>query len=345
MTAILHFNNLSTHPRPLVAESPHHYAGKNAHKLSLDIPHDVYAISENSANNITCNYSLNNVGLLNKHLQKVNNCLVLNGVAIFNFESAEIRKRNLMRYRKRSGYILHFSDFMVHRVAPKLKVTQKVYYKLAKGKGRVLPLVEVLGRIVCCGFEIVEYREIKNRIWVCAKKVKDPIKGAKPSYGLVFKMRRVGENGKIIYVYKFRTMHPFSEYLQEYIYINNSLAKGGKFKHDFRITTWGRFMRKTWIDELPMLLNWLKGDLKIVGVRPLSEHYLGLYPENVRSLRSQVKPGLIPPFYADMPKTLEEVIQSEVEYINQYKKYGRVIDLKYLLKAIYNIFLKGARSQ
>jgi hypothetical protein len=45
-------------------------------------------------------------------------------------------------------------------------------------------------------------------------------------------------------------MHPYSEYLQEYIYENNKLQQGGKFNNDFCVTTLGRIMRKTWIDEL-----------------------------------------------------------------------------------------------
>lgn len=318
---------------------------KGNHEVNLDIPEDIKHISKSSIHFLVCNYSLNNVGLLNKHLQLVNGCLVHNGIVALNFESAEIRKRNLVSTKSKGRYIRYSADFLLHRVAPKIKLSQKIYYKITKGKNRALPLSEVLGRLICCGFDILEFKEIENNVWVLAKKIKEPIQGAKPSYGPIFKMKRVGKNGKAIYVYKVRTMHPFAEYLQEFVFKNNSLAEGGKFKHDFRITTWGRFMRKAWIDELPMFLNWFKGDLKLVGVRPLSEHYLSLYPQSVRSLRLQVKPGLVPPFYADMPKTLEEVIQSEVKYIEQYKKYGFFTDVKYLLKAFYNIFIKGARSQ
>ena len=65
-------------------------------------------------------------------------------------------------------------------------------------------------------------------------------------------------------------MDAYSEYLQHYVYEKNNLAEGGKMKDDFRISTLGRFFRKYWIDELPMITNLLNGDLKIVGVRPLS---------------------------------------------------------------------------
>ena len=58
-------------------------------------------------------------------------------------------------------------------------------------------------------------------------------------------------------------MYPYAEYLQEYIYHNNDLKKGGKFNNDFRVSTQGKFMRKFWIDELPMFKNLIVGDIKM----------------------------------------------------------------------------------
>jgi len=90
-------------------------------------------------------------------------------------------------------------------------------------------------------------------------------------------------------------MHPYSEYLQQYVYDQQGLQKGGKLKEDFRMTTWGKLMRKLWLDELPMLYNWLRGELQIVGIRPLSFHYLDLSDDELKELRKKVRPGLIPP--------------------------------------------------
>ncbi len=83
-----------------------------------------------------------------------------------------------------------------------------------------------------------------------------------PFTGLLFKMKRLGKDGKEIFVYKLRTMHPYAQYLQKFIYEKFKLQEGGKFNNDFRITYWGKILSKLWIDELPMIYNSLKGDLK-----------------------------------------------------------------------------------
>jgi lipopolysaccharide/colanic/teichoic acid biosynthesis glycosyltransferase len=93
-----------------------------------------------------------------------------------------------------------------------------------------------------------------------------------------------------------------------------------------------------------MIYNLLKGDMKLVGVRPLSEHFFGLYPLEMQILRTNTKPGLVPPFYADMPKTLQEVIESERKYLEAYAKKPIRTDFRYFFLAVNNIFFKNARS-
>jgi lipopolysaccharide/colanic/teichoic acid biosynthesis glycosyltransferase len=111
------------------------------------------------------------------------------------------------------------------------------------------------------------------------------------------------------------------------------------------VTTVGGFMRRFWLDELPMLINLFKGDLKLVGVRPLSTHYFSLYPEEMQRRRSQYRPGLVPPFYVDMPKSLDEVIDSERRYLDLYDKRPFRTDWVYFWRAMWNIFVKRARSR
>ena len=113
-----------------------------------------------------------------------------------------------------------------------------------------------------------------------------------------------------------------------------------KIKNDFRISAEGRFLRKYWIDELPMLLNILKGDIKIVGVRPISEHYLSLYPEYLIKKRNNHKPGFIPPYYVDLPKNFDEILISEKNYLDAHEVNPLKTDLNYFLKQLETLFSK-----
>jgi lipopolysaccharide/colanic/teichoic acid biosynthesis glycosyltransferase len=128
------------------------------------------------------------------------------------------------------------------------------------------------------------------------------------------------------------------------LYATGNLEEGGKFKNDFRVTSWGRVLRKLWIDELPQFFNFFKGELGLVGVRALSEHYFSLYPPDVQELRLKTKPGLLPPFYADMPKTFDEIVESERRYLLQKLEKPFRTDWKYLWKGVWNIVVKRARS-
>ena len=231
------------------------------------------------------------------------------------------------------------------RVFPKLFITRRLYYYLTKGKNRVISRAETYGRLYASGFQIIDELSINNIQYFLAKKVEAPILNRNINYGPIIKLKRYGKSKKIFNVYKLRTMHPYSEYLQEYIYQKNQLAKGGKIMDDFRISPEGRFFRKFWIDEMPMIYNLLRGELKLVGVRPLSIHYFNLYTKELQEKRVKFKPGLIPPFYVDMPETLNQIMQSELKYLKQYEKSPFKTDLYYLIISLRNIIFKKARSQ
>ena len=190
----------------------------------------------------------------------------------------------------------------------------------------------------------VNYK-VEDLNFVFGRRVRDAEPLAQRYYGMLIKLKRCGKNGEIFTVYKFRTMHPYAEFLQQFIYQQNSLAEGGKFKKDIRVTTFRHIMRKYWIDELPMLFNLLKGDMKIVGVRPLSEHYFSLYDLELQQMRMKHKPGLMPPFYADMPKTLPEIQASEKRYLTECVQNGQFrTDVKYFFLILKNILFNKARS-
>ena len=139
-------------------------------------------------------------------------------------------------------------------------------------------------------------------------------------------------------------MHPYSEYIQDYVYDLHDIESGGKMKHDFRVTPWGRFARRVWLDELPMIVNILRGDIKIFGVRPLSNHYFSLYNDDIRDRRIKYKPGLLPPYYADMPAGLDAIQHSEEKYFDAWDKNPVGTDLRYFFRSLYNIVFRSARS-
>jgi lipopolysaccharide/colanic/teichoic acid biosynthesis glycosyltransferase len=220
-----------------------------------------------------------------------------------------------------------------------------MYFFLTRGQNRVLTKAETFGRLYSCGFEIITEKHIDNHLYFVARKTGAPLFPEKPSYGPLVKLERIGRNGKNIMVYKMRTMHPYAEYLQGYVYEKVGLDNGGKFRNDFRVSNLGKFMRTFWIDELPMLINLFKGELKIFGVRPLSRQYFNLYTRELQERRIRYKPGLIPPFYVDNPQTLEEIMSSEIKYLDAYDKKPFITDFIYFFKALFNIIIKRYRSK
>jgi len=291
-------------------------------------------------------YKVNHLQYINKFLEIINIKLKRGGKLILCVETLyQRRQRHFKKYPPTLRPFILLSEFIVHRIWPRLPFLRKVYFWVWKKNSKRISYAETLGRLYSCGFEYVEELKADGLTWFVVRKKDRPLLSFDVTYSPVVKLKRVGKKGKIITVYKMRTMHPYSEFLQDYIFKTNKLADGGKFKDDFRISGLGRLFRKLWIDELPMLLNLIKGDIKLVGVRPLSRHYFSLYPHEMQKKRTKYKPGLIPPFYADMPKTFEEIVASESNYLDQYEKAPFKTDLKYLWKALWNILVKRARSE
>ena len=289
---------------------------------------------------------LNNQRGINKMLHILNDKLPDDGVFICCFESQSTRKKRfLSSWPQFIRKTVYFFDFIVNRLIPKIFITRRLYYDITEGKNRILSKTEVIGRMYCFGYEVIADKKINHLTYILAKRVKQTDALSKRRYGPLIRLQRYGKNGKKFTVYKFRTMHSYAEYMQEYIYQRNDLQEGGKFKRDIRVTTLGRFMRKYWLDELPMFINLFKGDMKLIGVRPLSVHYFNLYDKELQEKRIKFKPGLLPPFYADMPKNLEDIQTSEMNYLTACEKNGTfVTDCRYFFKIINNILFKKARS-
>ncbi len=290
-------------------------------------------------------YRFNDFRHLNKYLLEVHEKLMQGGIFIGRGDTLETQNRKFLKtyppYLSKALFLFHFIYF---RAMAKFPLLKKIYFMISRGKNRAISKAEILGRLYFCGFKVLAVEETDENFYFIAKKHTSPSTNKNPSYNLIIKLKRVGLNGQPIFIRKFRTMHPYSEYLQEYVFEHNRLQSNGKFNDDFRITGWGKFMRKYWFDELPQFINYFRGDINLVGVRALSEHYLSLYPIDLKQLRKGFKPGLIPPYYADLPGTFDEIIESERGYFAARMKHGYLTDDRYLCKALFNILLKKARS-
>ena len=312
---------------------------------ATNTPSELERLVEEKARAIINLHRINDVRHLNEFFETAYSKLADNGHFILCVETlTQRRERILAKYPRIVSTPYFVANFAVKRVLPKLSLTKQLYFGVTKGRNQLLSRAESLGRLYACGFEVLELRHIDHLLFIVARKAKAPARDTEPSYGPIFRMKRVGYMGRPIHVYKLRTMYPYSEYLQEYVYRNSALKQSGKLNDDFRLTRWGRILRRYWIDELPMLINLFSGQLKLVGVRPLSQHYESLYPEQLREKRRRVLPGLVPPYYADMPKSFEEILASEQRYLEAYEKRPLLTDLRYLSRVARNI-LSGARSE
>ncbi|PID27543.1 MAG: hypothetical protein CSB55_08690 [Candidatus Cloacimonadota bacterium] len=289
---------------------------------------------------------LNDMRRINKYLIKLNEILTPGGIFVGCGETiAQRRSRFVKKSFKLLGETFYVFDFIFNRVFPKLNLLQGLYFSVTKGMNRPLSKCEILGRLYFCGFEVIETKELNGKLFFLAKKSGKPSQDTNPSYGPLFKMKRHGKGGKIIHVYKFRTMHPYAEYLQHYMVERYGYGNKGKIENDFRTAEWGRWMRRLWLDELPQLINFLKGDMALVGVRPLSNRFLNEYPPELKEKRFKYKPGCIPPYVALKMQEVEEYLESERIYLNMKEEHPVWTDIKIFFIAVYNILANKIRSE
>ena len=110
---------------------------------------------------------------------------------------------------------------------------------------------------------------------------------------VIFRQKRVGKDGKIFVIYKFRTMIENAEKMQDkYRSLNEVDGPVFKIKDDPRYTKFGKFLSHTGLDELPQLLNIIKGEMSFVGPRPLPVDEEKYIPLRWRTIRRSTKPGI-----------------------------------------------------
>jgi lipopolysaccharide/colanic/teichoic acid biosynthesis glycosyltransferase len=184
----------------------------------------------------------------------------------------------------------------------------------------------------------------EGELFLIAQKAADPIRTRRPSYYPIIALERVGLGGHIIRAHKVRTMYPFSEFLQQDIHEAHSLGTTGKFAGDSRITRYGRFLRKYWLDETPQILDWWRGDIKLIGLRAMSRHYFSLYPPEFQALYLKVKPGLVPPVFGESTRGFQDIVDIERRYLESYLRRPVRTDIGSFLGTLHDIVLKGVRS-
>ncbi len=152
---------------------------------------------------------------------------------------------------------------------------------------------------------------------------------------IFYSQQRVGKNGKIFSVYKFRSMVQDAEKLSGPVWAQ---------KEDPRITKVGRFMRKTRIDELPQLMNILKGDMSFIGPRPERPFFVESFKKQIPmyTKRLKVKPGVtglaqVTVGYDETLEDVKEKIRCDIEYIEHADSIK--MNLKILWKTIFVVLL------
>ena len=143
---------------------------------------------------------------------------------------------------------------------------------------------------------------------------------------VIFKQARPGKDGKIFNLYKFRTMTDAKD------------EKGQLLPDSVRLTKFGKLLRKTSLDELPEAFNILKGDMSVVGPRPLLVKYLPLYNDHQKR-RHEVRPGLsgLAQVSGRNAISWEEKFDLDVEYVDNITFLG---DVKIILKTVISAFVK-----
>lgn len=147
---------------------------------------------------------------------------------------------------------------------------------------------------------------------------------------VIFRQERPGLNEKIFTLYKFRTMTDKRDY-------NGELLADGE-----RLTKFGKWLRSTSIDELPELWNILKGDMSVVGPRPLLVQYLPLYNEHHKR-RHDVRPGLsgLAQISGRNAINWDDRFDIDVQYVN---RVGFILDWKIILLTLKNAFVREGIS-
>lgn len=215
-------------------------------------------------------------------------------------------------------------------VQPNIKEKEevkKVLYKVVKR------LIDILGGLVGCVLLV----PITMAVYIARKILKED------DGPLFYEHLRYGKDGKKFRIYKFRSMcidadKKLKEYLEQNQEARIEFEENHKLKDDPRITKLGKFIRKTSIDELPQFINVLKGDMSLIGPRPIVDGEIEKYGENKEKFLS-VKPGLTGYWAANGRSdiTYEERMKMELYYVDNI---SFKLDIQIFFKTIISVLKK-----
>jgi lipopolysaccharide/colanic/teichoic acid biosynthesis glycosyltransferase len=161
------------------------------------------------------------------------------------------------------------------------------------------------------------------------------IKITSPGAPVIFTQARTGKGGRRFQMYKFRSMVPNAETLKEkYIHLNELQWPDFKITNDPRVTKIGKFLRKTSLDELPQLLNVLKGDMSLVGPRPTS--FSADTYKLWHTTRLDVQPGIagLWQIYGRASLEFDDRLRLDIAYI---ERRGLWLDICLLFKTVFAV--------
>lgn len=169
------------------------------------------------------------------------------------------------------------------------------------------------------------------------------IKATSPGL-ILFIQKRVGLNKRIFSLYKFRTMVPDAEeQMEEIEHLNEADGPVFKIRDDPRVTPIGNFLRKTSIDEFPQLLNVLKGDMSLVGPRPLPVRDYSGFNKDWHRRRFSIRPGITCLWQVNGRSNIsfEKWMELDMEYID---RWSLGLDIKILAKTAFAVLRMSGAS-
>lgn len=198
----------------------------------------------------------------------------------------------------------------------KTRIEEQTVYELVK---RIMDFF-----LACAGFIVIS----PVLLWVAYK-----IHREEPNCSVIFTQKRVGQNGKLFTMYKFRSMCPDAEeQLGELLDKNELKGAMFKIKEDPRITEFGKFIRRTSLDELPQLINVIKGDMSLIGPRPPLQREVAEYTQ-FDMQRLLVKPGCSGLWQVSGRNDVDfdEMVEFDIDYI---QNRSLKLDISLIIKTI-----------